>query len=455
MASRTTKQHRDEATATGEMQRLRAAFESFGETSAQMRAAYQALAQRVKRVDAQLARTNRELAEKVAELDRTTRHLDHLLQSMHSGVIAIDRTGCVRTFNRAACDILGLAREEAVGRAYDKLFPSWADEGKGLMRALSPEQAPLVEEREVFTEGQPPRQIESSLSPTLNGDGRLCGAVEVFRDVTELKRLREKVHRADKLAALGQMAAKLAHEIRNPLNGIEGFASLLERDLEPKDQRRRFAQNIVRGVRDLNRVVADMLGYVQDRPLRARPTPIRRVIEQALMFVAEDIRHRGASGVRITQQATEELLVMADPDQLQRAVLNLVVNAVDAVQGRGRIELSVRRDPSGGPRPVVLKISDTGSGVDEKDLAHLFEPFFTTKPSGTGIGLAVTRQIIERHGGTITVHSRREHGTTFCICLPEAPCEQAHGPAAEHRTEPRVAAASFREAGHAAVTQQI
>jgi len=402
------------------MSELSKAFLDFAETSRQMELAYHALEKRVAKVDAELENTNVELARKVAELDHTTVYLNQLLESMHSGVVAVDRDGRITTFNRAASETLELDPKEVIGKHYDRVFTDGSVSGEGVLKALEPNARPIVEEREVSFDGTAKRIIESSITPTIDSRNCPIGAVEVFRDVTELHALQEKVHQADKLAALGQMAAMLAHEIRNPLNGIEGFASLLERDLGPTDDRRRFAENIIRGVRDLNRAVNDMLFYVQERPVQLETVPLYSIVERALDFVEQELRWRGQDRVRITFDEGEPALIDADVDQLQRGILNLLLNAVQAVDGNGVINVTIRKEKADSKRPIVLEIADSGCGISQNDQKKLFEPFFTTKANGTGLGLAVTRQIIERHKGSIGVTSEPRRGTSFFICLPEA-----------------------------------
>ena len=288
-----------------------------------------------------------------------------------------------------------------------------------------------VREREILDAEGRPHVIESSVSPILDTNGCMRGAVEIIEDMTEIKQLRERLHRLDKLAALGEMAASLAHEIRNPLNGIEGFASLLERDLDPDDKRRTFARYIVEGVRALNQTVTDMLAYTRPQKLNVREVRVSDVIDSVAMLVEEDVRKRGIEGIDIQADLDPQAdVIQADPDQLRQSLLNVMLNAVQVMPNGGKLRVFTRANghrvvsATGNPEylerdTVQIGVADTGPGMDDEVKANIFNPFFTTRSEGNGLGLAIVHKIIDLHGGEIVVDSAPNEGTTFYINLPK------------------------------------
>jgi signal transduction histidine kinase len=230
-----------------------------------------------------------------------------------------------------------------------------------------------------------------------------------------VRELEQQLERADALATLGQMAAELAHEIRHPLSAIEGFASLLVRDLEAGDRRRQFAQRIVAGARRLNELVADMLLFARPcvpRPLRMALAPI---LEEALAFLAEECRHQGRDRIVLRRDlAPEADTVEADPDLLRQAVLNLLLNAVQAMPEGGEIRVVTRAVAD----RIEIRIEDTGPGIPREVRDRVPEPFFTTKATGTGLGLAIVRRIVRLHGGELRLESQEGRGTAAIVALP-------------------------------------
>ncbi|GAG47030.1 unnamed protein product, partial [marine sediment metagenome] len=206
-------------------------------------------------------------------------------------------------------------------------------------------------EREVATAHGDVVRLSSSVAPIHGSRGELVGAVEIFSDLTEFRQLQERLERADKLAAIGQVTAQVAHEIRNPLNGIEGFAALLARDLDPGTKSGQFAQKIVVGARNLNKIVSNMLLFCQPRTLRLRSTSARAVVEEALAFIQEERRHLGREPLDIERAYEPDAdLLEADPDQLRQALMNLLLNAEQAMGHRGTLHLAVRKATEDGGR---------------------------------------------------------------------------------------------------------
>jgi len=396
--------------------RLAEAFDLFSNATQKLEQAYSELHTRFVRVDDELAKTNAALNRKVSELDSLTTYLNNVISSMRSGLVAVDLRGRIVAINAAAEHILRVKSGDVVGRDCDEILVGSAE--------LSPLQRCLrdgsveVREREIEDGAGNTHIVESSVSPILDSRGNIRGAVEIFQDMTEVKRLRERLHRMDKLAAMGEMAATIAHEIRNPLNGIEGFASLLERDLESGDERRKFASFIVDGVRALNKTVTEMLTYTRPQKLSIRSVCMNDVVSSAVLFAEQDLQQRGDSDIQIdTELASGNTVVQADPDQLRQALLNIILNATQVVGDGGQIRVLVRARPDA----MEIAVADNGPGMDDDVKSKIFNPFFTARQDGTGLGLAIVHKIADLHGGDIAVETAPGQGTTFTLRLPTTP----------------------------------
>jgi len=237
---------------------------------------------------------------------------------------------------------------------------------------------------------------------------------EVARLREELRRTNEELRRRERLAALGEMAAGLAHEVRNPLGGIALYASMLERELPGDSAVGRAARRISQGVRGLEQLIREILDFAQEDRLDVRRCPLRTVLEG----LEETLRpwKTECQGSVTIQPSALEIELRCDPSRLQRALLNLLINGLQAAGAGGEVELSARTAPHGGG--VEIEIVDDGPGIRPADLPRIFNPFFTTRASGTGLGLAICHRIVEAHGGTIRASNRREGGARFVVWLP-------------------------------------
>jgi PAS domain S-box-containing protein len=374
-----------------DMKALASAFELFTRTTQTMEESFRRLEARVEELDRELAEKNRELA-------LTTDYLRSLLDSMTDGVIAVDPDGVITTFNGAACAVLGFDTEDALGRSFSEVFGRGFTTGPG--RRVT----------ELRTREGKSVPVSEKDSPLSDRAGQRIGTVKVFQDLTEIEALREQVRRKDRLAAIGEMAATVAHEIRNPLGGLRGFAALLARDIEPGDPRARLVEKILQGAKDLDGVVSQLLEYTRPLRMRARPTTCVSIVGAALTYVETDGR------VQVQCDVPEDLSVMADPDLMRQVFLNILLNAVQAIEGEGEVRVSAAADAE----TVTLSVRDTGCGMSGDQLQKVFSPFFTTKEQGTGLGLALAAKIVEGHGGAIEAESAPGEGATFRVRIPRA-----------------------------------
>ncbi len=225
--------------------------------------------------------------------------------------------------------------------------------------------------------------------------------------------IEEKLRRSEKLSTLGEMAAVLAHEIRNPLGSIRGTAEILKDDYKPGDPKHEFIEIQIRETERLNRVVEDFLHMARPQPADMRPCQVQDELDTILFLVSNDARERQIN--LVLQPPAVPVIITADGEKLRQAFLNIAINALQATPPGGSVVISttVYRGTL-----CEIRFRDTGPGIDAETLGRIFEPFYTTKPDGTGLGLAITRKIIESHGGTLLVESEPGRGTTVTVRLP-------------------------------------
>lgn len=369
---------------------LARAFEAFTQSTQNLEETHRLLETRISELNEKLAAKNQELA-------LTNDYLNYMLESMSDGVVTINNAGRITTFNRSAGIVLGYASEEVVGQSFEDMF--WRP------FALT-RQAVVVTMR-----SKAGRQIPISErdAPIQDRAGVCIGYVKVFQDLTEVEALREQVRQKERLAAIGEMAATVAHEIRNPLGGIRGFASLLSRDIEADDPRSRLVDKILTGVRDLDRVVNELLEYTRPIELQRRAVSCWELMNAVLGFLEVD-----ESRVAVRNLAARDLKVMADVDKMRQVFLNILINAAQSIESQGEIRILTAADDT----MVTIVVEDTGCGISSENLKKVFSPFFTTKEKGSGLGLAIAAKIVEGHLGSIQAESEPGKGSTFSIRLP-------------------------------------
>jgi two-component system sensor histidine kinase HydH len=238
------------------------------------------------------------------------------------------------------------------------------------------------------------------------------GCMILFSDITRIKALEEQVRRSERLASLGRLAAGIAHEIRNPLSSIKGFATILAKRNAEDERSRKISEVMVQEVERLNRVISELLDFARPTELHREQCAIGELFRRTLPLIEGEAAERKVKIESGTDP--EELGVEIDPDRFAQILLNLCLNAVQAMEGGGVLKVEgLQRGPQ-----TLVRVSDSGPGISSEDLPHIFDPYFTTKPNGVGLGLANVHKLVEAHGGKIEVESPPGHGTTFTISLP-------------------------------------
>lgn len=256
------------------------------------------------------------------------------------------------------------------------------------------------------------REQERSLELQKTAEGLEQSCKKLEEQSERIIAIEEQLRRAERLSTLGEMAAVLAHEVRNPLASLRGSAEILRDDYRPDSPKYEFLEMQIRETERLNRVVEEFLRMARSRPTELKPCSLREELETIITLTAGEARKQQITLTLIPDAA--DSTVMADGDKLRQAFLNIVINALQATPAGGSVTIGISHDDTG----HAIRFSDTGPGIAADALERIFEPFFTTKPDGTGLGLAVTRKIVEAHGGTLTVDSEVGNGTTVVVRLP-------------------------------------
>ncbi|SCA63671.1 hypothetical protein SCG7086_AZ_00080 [Chlamydiales bacterium SCGC AG-110-P3] len=386
------------------------AFELFSKETSRLESAYRSLQQQFSSVNTELEETNRTLNAKVLELDVTTNYLQSILENMSQGILFVGVTGAITTYNKAAEGMLRHATENVLWRSYRDTF-SDTFFGFSMKDALATSTVPAT----TYVTTDDGRELAVSSTASSHHDASAQGLILLIRDITELRHLQTIASRSDRMKELGEMAASVAHEIRNPLGGIKGFASLLVRDLADRTELCQMAEYIVEGTITLDRLVTDVLNYSRPVQMQLETTDLSEVLRNVCTFIEAD--HSLGSNIALHLSCDDIVEVALDQQMFRSAILNLLVNGAQAMPDGGTLTIALRK----GTRRATVTVHDTGTGIAPENLENIFSPFFTTKPEGNGFGLPEVYKVVQAHGGAIDATSTVEAGTTFTITLPLKP----------------------------------
>lgn len=359
------------------------------------------------------------LAQSGKEVQTEKNKLEAILQSLADGLFVSNSAGLIVSFNRSAEDISGYTAHEALGLHCEEVFKTrlCAD-----ACALHNEDKTIRnKETEIITKDGRRRIVSVSSAIIRDSDGRSIGGVQTFRDITDEKQQQVMLCQAEKLAAIGQMSAGLAHEINNPLGNIFGYAKLLLKDNVLTDSQREKIGIIAEQAKKGSGVVQGLLDYSRQTGARRGAVAVNRIVEDIGRLLQPQAEK---SAIRIVPALGEMPDIYADPKQIEQVIFNLAMNAMQAIDRDGTILIETSKTASG---MAEIRVKDTGPGIPEDIQCRIFDPFFTTKPvgKGTGLGLSVCLGIIRDHGGSIDVESRIGEGATFIVRLPVE--EENHG----------------------------
>jgi PAS domain S-box-containing protein len=360
---------------------------------------------------------NASLFEHVAQAEQ---ELENIFESISDMVYFTGKDDIIRKANRAVANKIGEPVESIVGKKCYEVFHKTSEPWKNCPHKKTVLTGkPSIEELEdPFLGGT----FLVSTSPIFDKSGGLIGTVHIVRDTSELKKLREKVAAGERMAALGAMASKVAHEIRNPLSSVGGFARRLEKQLS--GDLKEYAKIIVDEVSRLEGILNDALSFVRSAPAGKTEFDLGELIDSVFNLLGPAVTENGNL---LTREVERPVMIRADYDRIKEALINLITNANESTTSGNIIIRAYRQTITpeqdlmrhGAPnREVVIEIQDNGCGIKEENISRIFDPFFTTRASGTGLGLSITKRIVEDHGGRIDAESNCETGTKFKIYLP-------------------------------------
>lgn len=345
-------------------------------------------------------------------LSRIKAFSDNLVENMPIGLIAIDSQKQLTSFNQVAESFFGHLTETGMGKDIAQILP------RALWELIEhPDIQNSIVEKEIDCPVKDGRITPLAVSATLlhDRDGDFHGYILLFKDLTEIQSLKKNLARNHRLASVGRLAAGVAHEIRNPLSSIKGFATYFKERFQDHPEDKATAEIMIQEVDRLNRVVSHLLEFSRPVSVSGKPVDMKKLIHDSLKLIEQQIREKSINVTVNPFHETGDMIL--DADKISQILLNLYLNALDAMESGGSLAISFGRHPW---KPgVEISVADTGGGIAETDLPHIFDPYFTGKPNGTGIGLAIVYNIVEAHNGEIKVESRTGKGTTFTVFLSE------------------------------------
>jgi PAS domain S-box-containing protein len=389
---------------------LQEAFRTFGAATVALEQSYRALQAKVEQLDLELADRNEALRLNLLKNEAVCGELQAILESLSTGVLVADHQGNIHRCNRATSLLLGLGADRILGRELEQFL---AEQGLDAHQypLQDPSQYPLVTKTGAL--------ITISRTSAHRDGGPAVGTVVLLHDISGVHRLEERLHRRDRLASMGEMVGRIAHEIRNPLGSVELFASMLRQDLEQDPILRAYTEHISLAVQAMDGLLSNLLTYTRPAKPKRAWHATDGLVGESLTLAAHVLNRPRVTMVVDLEEAPPNL--WCDGVQMRQVFVNLILNAVEAMPEGGRVTITVsERRRTVQDQPVVhLTVRDTGTGIDPAHLSRLFDPFFTTREDGTGLGLAIVHALVEGHEGRVEVKSELKQGTVFTVVLPQ------------------------------------
>ena len=346
-----------------------------------------------------------------SSLSRIQVFSDNLVENMPIGLIATDMNSRVISINPAASAILDISQDLNL-QGIDNVLPG---EIRHLLETIPGEKG-LIEKEIIIKRGDKSEStLEAIVSPLFDKEGTSLGTLLILRDKTELHRLRTEIEQNKRLAAIGRLAAGVAHEIRNPLSSLKGYATFFKEIFDPDSENFTIADTMTKEVDRLNRVVGELVELAKPVAVSGSPVDVGALVSECLQLIAYE---PDAEHIEINTAIEPGLpQINADADRLKQVLLNLCLNAIQAMENSGVLNIKIYNEMSG--ETIIIEVSDTGCGIKQEELHDIFEPYFTTKLSGTGLGLSIVHNIVKAHKGRIEVSSKQGKGTVFKVFLPK------------------------------------
>jgi two-component system sensor histidine kinase HydH len=332
---------------------------------------------------------------------------DNVVQNMPAGLVAIDQNHRITSMNRAAKEIFGQVPEQP--------FPQMIQLIAEINALGKPVSREVTLGKKNFLQGTHRElRLDMTASPILDNEGWGLGFLFLFRDMNQLRELKKEVETTRHLAAIGKLAGGVAHEIRNPLSSIKGFATYFGKRYANNREDRETAQIMVQEVERINRSITQLLEFAKPMAVENRVVRVDDLIAHSLKLIRHDLDKNAIEAVVNIQ--TDKTVFRTDPDRINQILLNLYMNAINAMADGGRLVVDLLALPDGSG--IEIQVTDNGAGIDKDHIDEVFDPYFTTRPDGTGLGLSIVHRIVENLKGDIRVESDSRQGTRFMIRLP-------------------------------------
>jgi signal transduction histidine kinase len=373
-----------------DVERLNKAFQNFTIASKSLETSYDLLREKIRYLTTELEIKNKQLNDALADAEKNREYLKAILYNLEEAIIVTDPEDMVTMINRSAEKLLELSPVDAIGREFRHLPFSVTENGSETFLHVDGKEYNII----------------LSKSHVTHTDGYLKGRVVLIKDITRLKELEVQQKRNQRLIAMGEMSAKIVHEIRNPLCSIELFASMLEKDIVDPAHRE-LARGISIGISNLNNILKNMLFFARPhKPLMKRINLLGVIKDSIPMFklLMESRKIR-------LKQLVFDYEILGDAELLKQVFINIIINAIQSMHEVGRIDITMRTDEKG----IIVDLRDSGDGIKQEYIEKIFNPFFSTKDTGTGLGLAIAAMIMQGHGGYIKVKSEVGKGSTFSL----------------------------------------
>ncbi len=366
--------------------------------------AFQEVTRQLKEKEKELERL-RTLAEQRAENVET--YNENILQCVMNGVMTFDKDCNLTTINRAALEMLQVHREQAVGRTVQELFGD--SELATTVRETLEKRVPSARMEAMLDRSFGRLWLGYNTAVLMDRQAAALGVIVSFSDLTEVKRLQEQVELRERLTALGEMSAGIAHELRNPMAVISGYLTLLSKKSDPTGQE--TIRSIANEINGMNRIIGDLLTFARPAALNRVKVPLKEMITGCLAAV---LQARGEKPRIETILKLAEVEISVDEVLMRQAFSNILQNAVEAMPDGGALTIEAQTN-----RDLRIAVRDTGTGIPSDKLKKIFLPFYTLKDTGVGMGLALVHKIVTSHGGRIDVASTVGKGTVFTVILPK------------------------------------
>jgi two-component system sensor histidine kinase PilS (NtrC family) len=382
-------------------------------------------------ISEELKKKKKELIQKQVDYDQLEAFNRNIIRSLDSGLLTIDLQGRINFFNRTAEKILNLNGQGWEEASIYNLFPR-INRVIEEVEKKGHESPPDYQRYETLFVNHDGHKVHLgfSISPLTDPDGSLIGHTLIFQDITRFKEMEEQMKRIDKMAAVGLLAAGMAHEIRNPLASLSGSIQILKSELLLDDSQQHLMDITLRESERLNALITDFLLFAQPPQTNKMPWEISKLIEETIeLFIRSPSFHEGIRIIR--SNLPQDIKLMIDADQMKQVFWNLLLNAAQAMADGGEIRFRLEKGkdavweknlrlsiPNKEKEWVKISVADSGNGIPSQEKEKIFEPFYTTKEGGTGLGLSIVHKIIENHNGMIKVESEVGRGSTFTIFLP-------------------------------------